>query len=583
MEIPHQPELVRLKMAGRRLVFPGIISLALVSSLALLPSFCPAFCGCVLSVAGYGSSRQLQDRKLRRGRSMATARLAEQQQQQQNFQPALCWRTASDGCLGVFAEVAIAAGTLVERCYCLPLRPSAVPGEELRQWLYDRGLAGDEPLLFPLGWGLLYNEAPAGEANTDWDFELARHTSGQQELNYINLQAKVDIAAGEELCISRSSRSSSSSRKKRDILSLAIQAHEAQSDLQMPPLAGTNPDSNPDVPDGILSSSRFNDVTEMRVSPLHGNGVYARRDISKGEVVEIAPNLLTDRWQLGHCLIDHRFDAGPSLGEAAARDAAVRPFGLKIALGLGSIFNHDEDPNLGYRSASTTGCLKAQQVMKCYYARRDITAGEELFISYGPGWWKSRNPETVSLAEWRFRRGETKFGLPFYDHQEFAAQSSLSAAVVEKLHRAFVDAEGAETGVLEVWKQLCEELRDKANIQGCINTPLRETGERATHRAAMLGQVQKLRWLVLNGADVNAATAPALDMCADGSASSALCPAHVAAIYGQIEAMSVLQSAGADLNCRRTDGATPLDFAKDAEQSEAVAWITLRGGLHGIL
>ena len=49
--------------------------------------------------------------------------------------------------------------------------------------------------------------------------------------------------------------------------------------------------------------------------------------------------------------------------------------------------------------------------------------------------------------------------------------------------------------------------------RGGINTPLRETGERAMHRAASLGHVQKLKWLILHGADVAAATSPALDMC----------------------------------------------------------------------
>lgn len=160
--------------------------------------------------------------------------------------------------------------------------------------------------------------------------------------------------------------------------------------------------------------------------------------------------------------------------------------------------------------------------------------------------------------------------------------AKMTPASVEEMHRAFVDAEEGAVAKLDAWKRLCDILSDTAQIQGCINTPLRDTGERAMHRAAELGRVQNLRWLVRNGANVNAATAPAYELSPKGDSSLALCPAHVAAAYGQIEALEALEIAGADLNCRRPDGATPLDFAVDAGQNEAVAWLTKRGVASGL-
>ena len=51
-----------------------------------------------------------------------------------------------------------------------------------------------------------------------------------------------------------------------------------------------------------------------------------------------------------------------------------------LALGLGSIFNHSNRPNIGYRK-------DLEQETITYTALRDIGSGEELCISYGPKLW----------------------------------------------------------------------------------------------------------------------------------------------------------------------------------------------------
>ena len=47
-----------------------------------------------------------------------------------------------------------------------------------------------------------------------------------------------------------------------------------------------------------------------------------------------------------------------------------------LALGRGSLFNHDNEPNLNYKRDGTSNMIR-------FYTTRAIEAGEELFIYYG--------------------------------------------------------------------------------------------------------------------------------------------------------------------------------------------------------
>lgn len=107
---------------------------------------------------------------------------------------------------------------------------------------------------------------------------------------------------------------------------------------------------------------------EVRRSPLHGLGVFARTTIRAGAVVERCPVLLlepedADQLATGS-LSGHLYDWGD--GRAA------------VALGYGSLYNHDHEPNAEYASHEDP----AEIVI---VARRDIGAGEELFIDYTGG------------------------------------------------------------------------------------------------------------------------------------------------------------------------------------------------------
>lgn len=63
-----------------------------------------------------------------------------------------------------------------------------------------------------------------------------------------------------------------------------------------------------------------------------------------------------------------------------------------LALGIGSIFNHSRNQNVGF-------CLNVEQETITYTTIRDIEAGEELCLSYGPRLWFDDVDGDEDLAE----------------------------------------------------------------------------------------------------------------------------------------------------------------------------------------
>lgn len=104
-------------------------------------------------------------------------------------------------------------------------------------------------------------------------------------------------------------------------------------------------------------------------SPLDGRGVFAARDLAADEVVHTAPVLLMsddDHQRLLDTAIDgyvYEWYEG----------------GVAFALGVGSLINHDDDPNCRYELADEND--PAWPAMT-YLARRAIEAGEELTVDY---------------------------------------------------------------------------------------------------------------------------------------------------------------------------------------------------------
>jgi hypothetical protein len=119
------------------------------------------------------------------------------------------------------------------------------------------------------------------------------------------------------------------------------------------------------------------DVYLADTGTAKGRGVFARRDFAAGELVEECPVLLLSVpfWVLPQEIQRVVFNWG-ALARIAAGDA--------VALGYGSMYNHDNPANLTYQADPGKLTLK-------FIAVRPIRAGEELTINYnslggGPTW-----------------------------------------------------------------------------------------------------------------------------------------------------------------------------------------------------
>jgi SET domain-containing protein len=110
---------------------------------------------------------------------------------------------------------------------------------------------------------------------------------------------------------------------------------------------------------------RQTDAIEVREVRGKGRGVFARRGIREGEVIERTPVLVLDVGELDEAtaiagLWTHCFLWGR--GKVA------------LALGYGSLYNHSYQPNARYDDVGRR--------TKVFTALRDIDQGEEITVNY---------------------------------------------------------------------------------------------------------------------------------------------------------------------------------------------------------
>jgi SET domain-containing protein len=132
---------------------------------------------------------------------------------------------------------------------------------------------------------------------------------------------------------------------------------------------------------------------EIRRSPIHGYGIFAKELIPKGELIEEGKllrlalrNEICFDWVLKDYVFSHNDVDNP----------AYHIYGSSryLALGYLSLYNHQDDPN-------TTKKLDFQKELMWVKARREIQPGEEIFISYGKNYFKFRNILNSLSAEVR--------------------------------------------------------------------------------------------------------------------------------------------------------------------------------------
>lgn len=108
---------------------------------------------------------------------------------------------------------------------------------------------------------------------------------------------------------------------------------------------------------------------EVRPSLIAGNGVFARRPIREGALIEECPVLVLR--DVPEELADYVVDWRPGSGARA------------LPLGYGALYNHADAPNAGWNTESERGLMVIG-------ALRDIAEGEEILISYGAQWFGER-------------------------------------------------------------------------------------------------------------------------------------------------------------------------------------------------
>ena len=96
-----------------------------------------------------------------------------------------------------------------------------------------------------------------------------------------------------------------------------------------------------------------------------GRGVFASRRYRRGELVEVAPVIVIKSGMV------------PKPISNVLYEWELRPDGptRAIALGYGSLYNHDNPANLKYTKDATANVIR-------YWALRDIAPDEELSINY---------------------------------------------------------------------------------------------------------------------------------------------------------------------------------------------------------
>ena len=128
------------------------------------------------------------------------------------------------------------------------------------------------------------------------------------------------------------------------------------------------------------SSYYYNPKIEVRKSPIHGMGVFAKKSIKKNEVLEEDHYIILkgNFNKLPKLLQEYIFAWTKELPEYKSKAA--------VLLGTGPIYNSSPKPNADWLTS-----IKRNRFI--FHATRNIKAGEEIMIDYGPEYWESRNKD----------------------------------------------------------------------------------------------------------------------------------------------------------------------------------------------
>lgn len=114
----------------------------------------------------------------------------------------------------------------------------------------------------------------------------------------------------------------------------------------------------------------------VKNSPIHWRGVFASVHIKAGELIEECHTIINKNLA---GLVDYSFKVYEKPGFSA------------MPLGFGAIYNHSPVPNATYD-------LNSELFIMRFIATRDISPGEEIFVSYGQKWFDKRCAMPAQLS-----------------------------------------------------------------------------------------------------------------------------------------------------------------------------------------
>lgn len=122
---------------------------------------------------------------------------------------------------------------------------------------------------------------------------------------------------------------------------------------------------------------------EIRRSPVHGYGIFAKKMIEEGEMIE-QMKLLRLGWRSNYLHDPVLKDYVWANKHCTCDDCQAHGSPQYIALGLGSLYNHSDQPN-------TEQTLDFNAEIMTIRAKQPIAEGQEIFVNYGQKYWLVRD------------------------------------------------------------------------------------------------------------------------------------------------------------------------------------------------
>lgn len=148
----------------------------------------------------------------------------------------------------------------------------------------------------------------------------------------------------------------------------------------MPEPTDTNQDTQLITPENV----NFIQSTKIKIdySPIHFRGIFATDDIKSGEIIErcpMVPLAFRSRYHSDPQIWDYLY----SQPMCPCSECKNHGFVFHMVLGYGMLYNHQDIPN-------TKWSFNFQQLFADVVAVKDISKGEEIFVSYGDKYFKNR-------------------------------------------------------------------------------------------------------------------------------------------------------------------------------------------------